>query len=43
MSNMSCISLLKAENGSGSAPWQSLKGEEHVDIGPPLTAWTPTR
>ena len=38
MSIQSCRSLLKAENWSGSAPLQVFKVEEHVDIGPLLTA-----
>ena len=33
-------SLPKAKNWSGSAPWQVVKVEEHVDIGPLLTAWS---
>ena len=40
MSRKSYGSLPKAENWSGSAPWQVVKVEEHVDIGPLLTAWS---
>ena len=42
MSRKSYGSLLvpKAENWSGSAPWQVVKVEKHVDIGPLLTVWS---
>ena len=32
-------SLPNSETWSGSAPWQVVKVEEHVDIGPLFTAW----
>ena len=40
MSRKSYGSLPKAKNRSGSAPWQVVKVEEHVDIRPLLTAWS---
>ena len=33
-------SSFKAENWSGSAPLQVFNMDEHVDIGPLLTAWS---
>ena len=39
MSVQSCSSLLKEENWSGSAPVEVFYADEHVDIGPLLTAW----
>ena len=37
---LSSGSLPKAENWSGSAALQVVKVEEHVDVGPLLTAWS---
>ena len=39
MSDLSHRSLPKAESWSGSAPWQVVKMEEHVDLAPLSKAW----